>query len=121
MQKFKEAFEEYGADYNNTLERFMGNEAMYIKLLGMLFEDENLEKLGDSLKEGDFDSAFAAAHTLKGVSANLGLTPLCDAVCLIVEPLRRKDPRGDYEDLYERICKEFTGARKLWEKAKRGE
>ena len=39
MRTFKEIFEEYGADYQKTIARFMGNEKMYMKFLGMLFQD----------------------------------------------------------------------------------
>lgn len=88
MDDFERIFEAYGADYQVTLGRFMGNRKMYMKFLGMLFQDENLSKLGDALEQGDMTSAFEAAHTLKGVTGNMGLTPLYDAVCTIVEPLR---------------------------------
>ena len=39
MQNFKELFEAYGADYQDTMSRFMGNETMYLKFLKMLFQD----------------------------------------------------------------------------------
>ena len=98
MRTFKEIFEEYGADYQKTIARFMGNEKMYMKFLGMLFQDPSMEKLGE---------AFTAAHTLKGVTANMGLTPLFDRVCAIVEPLRLGEAREDYPDMYREIEDEF--------------
>ena len=93
MRTFKEIFEEYGADYQKTIARFMGNEKMYMKFLGMLFQDPSMEKLGQALKDKDYGEAFTAAHTLKGVTANMGLTPLFDRVCAIVEPLRLGEAR----------------------------
>ena len=33
MGEFREIFEVYGADYNSTMARFMGKEAMYLKFL----------------------------------------------------------------------------------------
>ena len=45
MGSFRESFEAYGADYQTTMGRFMGNEKMYLRILDMLFEDENLNKL----------------------------------------------------------------------------
>ena len=80
MGGFREMFEAYGADYHSTMARFMGNEAMYIKFLDMLFKDDNLEKLGEALEKQDYEEAFSAAHTLKGVVGNMGLTPLFHAV-----------------------------------------
>lgn len=115
MQGFREIFETYGGDYEGTLGRFMGNEKMYMKFLGMFFKDENLHKLGYALSQGDMTAAFEAAHTLKGVTANMGLAPLVEAVCAIVEPLRKGEPREDYEAMYEVICEEFRKAEILRE------
>ncbi len=112
MPGFKELFEAYGGDYATTMTRFMGNETMYRKFLTMLFQDENLQKLGDAIAGGDLTAAFEAAHTLKGVTANLGLTPFYEAVCAIVEPLRTKKEQ-DYTALYGAIQAEFHRAEAL--------
>ena len=74
MGGFREMFEAYGADYHSTMARFMGNEAMYMKFLDMLFKDDNLEKLGEALEKQDYEEAFSAAHTLKGVVGNMADT-----------------------------------------------
>ena len=49
MSGFREVFKAYGADYEETMGRFMGNEAMYLRLLGMLSKDESLQELGRAL------------------------------------------------------------------------
>lgn len=120
MQGFKEIFEEYGADYQSTMERFMGNEALYLKFLDMLFEDENLHKLGESVAGGHLEEAFEAVHTLKGVTANMGLLPLNNAVCDMVEPLRKKEVGEDYLTMYQNIENEFKRADRLRERLKAG-
>ena len=107
MQRFKELFEAYGADYESTMERFMGSEEIFKEFLDMLFEDENLQRLGSALAEEDLPAAFEAAHTLKGVVGNMGLVPLYEAVCAIVEPLRKEEPCRDYPVLYKKILAEF--------------
>lgn len=112
MPGFREVFEGYGGDYDATMARFMGNEKLYLKLLNMLFQDPNLQKLGDSIGAGDLAGAFEAAHTLKGVSANLGLTPFYQAVCVVVEPLRAKEQR-DYAPLYQAIQAEYRRVEEL--------
>ena len=109
MGNFREEFETYGADYETTMARFMGNEALYLRCLEMLFQDENLRRLGAALAEGDLSGAFEAAHTLKGVAGNLGLTPLYEAVCGLVEPLRAGED-GACLELYEEVCLEFQKA-----------
>lgn len=64
MGDFKEIFKAYGADYQSTMARFMGNEKTYLRFLDMLFQDDNLQKLGEALRMGDMTGAFEAAHTL---------------------------------------------------------
>lgn len=110
MTHFEQAFADYGADYQTTLGRFMGNEAMYLRILDMLFRDENLARLGDALDRGDLPAAFACAHTLKGVAGNLGLEPLYRSVCAILEPLRAEQEREDYPALYQSIQTEYEKA-----------
>ena len=95
----KQLLTEYGVDWALTMERFVYDEALYLECLGMLAEDENLALLQTALASGDLTAAFEAAHTLKGVSANMGLTPLTEAVSRLVEPLRRKESKDYTEDL----------------------
>ena len=120
MGEFREIFEVYGADYNSTMARFMGKEAMYLKFLDMLFKDDNLEKLGTALEQQDYEAAFAAAHTLKGVVGNMGLTPLFNAVCAIVESLRKREVPEDYNVLYQIIQTGFLQAEEFRKKLKEG-
>lgn len=96
-----------GGDYEDTMRRLMGNEMLFCRLLPKVFQDENLQKLGDALSQGNLEAAFDAAHALKGMLGNLGLASLYDAVCAIVEPLRRKDPEADYRALHQAIQREF--------------
>ena len=120
MGEFRKIFEAYGADYNSTMARFMGNEALYVKFLDMLFKDDNLEKLGTALGQQDYEAAFAAAHTLKGVVGNMGLTPLFNAVCAIVESLRKREVPEDYNVLYQIIQTGFLQADEFRKKLKEG-
>lgn len=119
MAEFKILFEEYGGDYEATMRRFMGNEALYVKILSKLPTDPNLQNLRDALHQGNISDAFEAAHTLKGVSGNLGLTPLYDAVCAIVEPLRAGMSCG--YGMYRNIESEFRKVETLLERIERGE
>ena len=114
MGNFKSVFEAYGGDYDVTMSRFMGKETLYMKILGMMFQDENLKKLGTAIEENDLDAAFEAAHTLKGVAGNLGLTPFYDSVCRIVQPIRNQEEREDYARMYQEIQDEFSRVDGLW-------
>lgn len=66
----------------------MDDEELYAECFAMFMEDPSFVQLGEALKRQDDAAAFDAAHTLKGVAGNLGLTPLFAAICAIVEPLR---------------------------------
>lgn len=110
MQDMRNRLEEYGVDYKVTMERFMGNEALYIRILSKLGSDENAGKLKEAVEAGNLEEAFNAAHALKGVAANLGLTPLKEAASVILEPLRRREERDDYPALSVKVMEEFQKA-----------
>ena len=120
MGEFRKIFEAYGADYNSTMALFMGNEAMYVKFLDMLFKDDNLDKLGTALGQQDYEAAYAAAHKLKGVVGNMAQTPLFNAVCAIVESLRKREVPEDYNVLYQIIQTGFLQADEFRKKLKEG-
>lgn len=82
---------ESGIDMESAMERFMGNEAMFQKFLVKFLSDTNMELLRNSLEAGDADTAFRAAHTLKGVCGNLSLVSLARAASEITEYLRSGD------------------------------
>ena len=57
----------------DALNRIGGNEGLYKKLLGRFVDGNYLEGLSNAIESGDLEEAGKAAHTLKGVSANLSL------------------------------------------------
>ena len=91
MPGFPECFAAYGADHRDTMARFLGSESLYLRFLDMLPQDDNLRKLGAALADGDLERAFLAAHTLKGVSRDLGFTPLFEAAAALSDALRLDD------------------------------
>lgn len=104
----------YGADTETGLTRCMGQEAFYIRLAGMILQEDNFDKLEQAIAAGDLKEAFAAAHALKGVTGNLALTPLYDPVYEITE-LLRKETEMDYTDLMNRIREARESLRRLAE------
>lgn len=92
-EKCKRELQKNGADVKSALHSFMGKEEMYEKyLVKFLAEDPNYDNLMSSLERKDYNEAFRCAHTLKGVSVNLGLMPFYDAVSALTEELRGKEP-----------------------------
>lgn len=110
----KECYEELGADLDGALRRLM-NEKLVEKFVVKFLADGSFQKLDESLQDKNYEEAFRAAHTLKGVTANLGLTKLQDVSSQITEMLRNgKAPedesymevvRAEYERTIETIRK----------------
>ena len=100
-----EKLEEYGADTESGLSRCADNEALYLRLVGIIVQELSSDALGEALEAGDFDKAYYIAHKLKGGVNNLALTPIVEPLCELTELLRNKTP-GDYKTLYVKItCK----------------
>jgi len=91
-EQLKQKLVENGADVEGTLHRFMGNGALFLKFLVKFKDDQNFALLRNSIEQKDYEEAFKAAHTLKGVSANLGLTPIYASASNLTELLRGKAP-----------------------------
>ena len=90
-----EKLEQYGANTAEGLTRCAGMEAFYIKLVNMSLNEGNFDKLETAIKNNDLDTAFEAAHALKGVLGNLSLTPMFD-ICSEMTELLRDRTEMDY-------------------------
>lgn len=97
-----EALRAFGADIEDGLMRCMNNEAMYLRLVDMALHDANFDRLVSALKAEDKKTAFEAVHAIKGVTANLSLTPLYETASEMTE-LLRTGADADYEGLLERL------------------
>ena len=63
-------------DYADGIKRVMNNAKLYVKLLTKFRNDTKLDDLEAALAAGDMEKAQGAAHTIKGVAANLSLSEL---------------------------------------------
>lgn len=87
---FKTQLENAGADVDTAIKRFMGNEALYIKFLTKFEKDESFADIEKYVAEKNAEEIFKAAHTLKGVAANLGLDQIAQNASDVVEIFRGK-------------------------------
>lgn len=94
-EKFRKQLEENGADVETTLKRFMGNDGIFMKFIMKFLDDKNYAGLMENLENQDYQAAFNSAHTLKGVTANLGLDPIRDVVSDMTELLRNQEEISD--------------------------
>lgn len=83
-----------GGSYDDMSERFP-SDALILRFLTMLPQDGSMELLARSMDAADAKTAFRAAHTLKGVALNLGLTALANACSALTEELRGSDVLPD--------------------------
>lgn len=87
---FRKQLEENGADVDMTLKRFMGNESIYMKFIMKFLDDKSYESIKENLEGKNYEEVFKGAHTLKGVTANLGLDPINAVASELCESLRGK-------------------------------
>ncbi|MBQ6472181.1 MAG: amino acid permease [Victivallales bacterium] len=89
-----------GCDIDETLTKtFMGNEKFYLKMFVKLTANTALERIHQALEAKNAEALFEASHELKGVYANLGLTPLYEPCAAIVEIARAGETEGVAEIL----------------------
>lgn len=93
-------------DVANTMKRFLDNEALFKKFLLKFPADNNIDILKDQISQGQYDVAASTAHTLKGVTGNLGLTPMYEKFTEMVENLRNNE-YGNLETLYTEIVEYY--------------
>ena len=107
-----EKLREYGADVDEGLARCMNMEDFYIGLVGKALADNRLPMLEKQIGDGDLDAAFETAHALKGMYANLSLSPLTKPVSEITELLRSRTDT-DYSSLMTEAKVQFDKLRDL--------
>ncbi len=103
---------DFGADVDDGLSRCMNNEAFYLRLVGMALSDGNFDKLKTAVEAGDLDAGFEASHALKGILANLSLTPLQMVASEMCEYLRSRT-QMDYAPMLEELLSKREELQKL--------
>lgn len=101
----QESYQSIGADYEDVCKRF-GGEPL-VKRFALKFpKDPSYQALENAIEAGQAQEAFRAAHTLKGICANLSLTNLYTASAALTEKLR-SGILEDYEEDYRKVQEEY--------------
>lgn len=95
--EIKQRLEIAGVDVAGSVKRFNGNDMLYLKFAKKFLQDPNYGFLGEALAAKDYHNALTHAHTLKGVSANLGMNQLSECCNQLVQKFRAEN----YENLDE--------------------
>lgn len=89
-------------DLKGTLARFGGSRMLLVRFLKKFPQDATFETLKAAVAAGDHETVERAAHTLKGVAANLGLEPVragSDALVTAVRTGRQAEIPALFETL----------------------
>lgn len=97
-----EALKAFGAKTDEGLTRCMGEESFYLMLVESALNYDQINTLISQIKAGDLNSAFETSHALKGIYANLSLTPLYETVFTLTEHLRARE-EIDYTPLTDQL------------------
>lgn len=106
METLLEKLKDYGADVEGAMARFINDEDLYYTCFAAFLEDECFLLLKHTVEDKEYQKAFEYAHTLKGISGNLGLTPIYLSISKMVEALRINDyDRIDF--LYKELMDQY--------------
>lgn len=100
-----------GVDIEGTLSRFVDDDEIYMKFLSRFPDEDRIGPVREAVAAKDNDALMRAAHKLKGVAANLGMTSLSEKAENIVSKLRNGVCEGFEEDMadvereHELICR----------------
>ncbi len=103
----REFYGKINADYDEVLNRLSSE-----KIIGMFVKkfasgDEH-KKLNEALGSNDYEEAFTQAHSLKGVSANMGFSGLYKASSDLCEELRGGKPQIDLSEMLAKVTEEYN-------------
>ncbi|WP_051197409.1 MULTISPECIES: Hpt domain-containing protein [unclassified Butyrivibrio] len=105
-EQMKQELIEWGVDWKEVSERFMGKDELIEKFMLKFLNDASFAQLQKGLEEKDVKEAFEGCHSLKGVGGNLGLQGFLPDVLTLTEILRTESLDGS-EELFERIKKSY--------------
>lgn len=91
------ALKEAEVDVEGALRRFSNNSSLYERFLLKFLSDENFDKIKTSVEADDAAEMLTAAHTLKGVTSNLGLNRLYHVCSDMVTRIREDNFEGAKE------------------------
>ena len=116
MLSVEQCYAQLQGDYADIIRRMRTDERVE-KFLAMLVRDNSFDQLKTALQQEDYETAFRAAHTLKGVLLNLSLTAQAE---VISEVLRKQQADEKIGPLFEQASAAYAelmaGIRELLEK-----
>ena len=101
----KQCYELFGGDYEGVVSRLVKEERIK-KFLFKFLTDSTFTGLTEFIADGNYEEAFRAAHTIKGLCQNLGFDQLYKSSFALTEALRGgKKPEDD--TLYQQVKEDY--------------
>lgn len=94
----KECYDAMGGDYEGVFAR-LRSEKFLRKFVTKFLTDKSYDNICTSLESRDFEEAFRASHTLKGVCQNLGFDRLYKSSHDLTEIFRQGKDNPDSVDM----------------------
>ncbi len=88
-----------GVDVDDGLKRIMGNEKLYIKLLGSFVKMIKAQEVDPEFDAANCTEVIEKVHAVKGTAGNLSLTPIFTAYSEMLGLLRGGQPEEAREIL----------------------
>ena len=102
----EKCYEMMGADYKNVLGR-LRSERLVQKFVLKFLDDKSFETLTSSFASGNYEEAFRASHTIKGMCQNLSFTKLMESSSELTESLRGGTVSPESASLLERVAADY--------------
>ena len=115
IMQFNEVLAYIIPDQETVLRRFAGNSSLLERFVRKFPQDQSFEKLTTAMENNDYTAIETAAHTLKGVTGNLGFQGLFEKSEEMVVAVRKQEyerlqplyekVKDDYNELMEHLSK----------------
>lgn len=100
--KLQECYQKFGGDYEDVRKRLL-KEDLISRMVVKFLADPSYQNLCDALADKNYEEAFRAVHTLKGLSLNFSFGSLSTSTSNLTEVLRR----WETEPVDEAMCKQL--------------
>lgn len=97
-----------GVNVDEGMERLMGNPALYKRMLGSFTKMMRNPSAQPDFVHGEIADNIERAHTIKGVTGNLSITPLYQAYSEIVR-LLRENRIEEAKEVFEQVLPVQSG------------
>lgn len=102
-------YSQMGGNYEEVKRR-LNKDDRIARFLKLFLKDDNYQLLHSAIDAQDWETAFRAAHSLKGISMNLSITSLIHSSSAITEALRGNTPREDLAALLAAVDQDYQAA-----------